>query len=115
MKAIRDLYSDGSIILWDGPMVPLWSATMEDGEGCHTDDASGMWKTASNFTSVSTIATSTFSVSSMNYDDPGTLSDLNPSEEAYVSITPSYLGLIVKRSIEVFKARAQLHKPHSYS
>ena len=88
---------------------------MEDSGGCHTDDTSGMWKTASSFTSVNTTATSTFSVSTMNYDDPGTLSDPNPSEEAYVSITPSFLGPIVERSIEVLMARAQRHKPRSYS
>ena len=64
-----------------------------------------LWK--ANATTLTTGGDSTFSTASSSLlapfadEDEGTLSDPDPNEEAYIPLTPYYLGEFVERAIKV--------------
>ncbi|OSX60999.1 hypothetical protein POSPLADRAFT_1047308 [Postia placenta MAD-698-R-SB12] len=92
--AIRQLYEEGSIVLWDGPVRALPQS------GTQSLDA--LWKA-----NVSTIsAMSVISAGSQAEEDAGELSDPSPDEEAYIPLTPQYFADAVEHAIMAVQARA---------
>lgn len=92
--AIRQLYEEGSIVLWDGPVRALPQS------GTQSLDA--LWKA-----NVSTIsAMSVVSAGSQAEEDAGELSDPSPDEEAYIPLTPQYFADAVEHAIKAVQARA---------
>lgn len=104
--AIRQLYEEGSIVLWDGPVRPL------PREDTNATQLSGpLWK-ANSSTASAMSAISAVSSVAPDDDDPGQLSDPSPSEEAYISLTPEVLAGIVERAITEFVAAAAARSKH---
>lgn len=100
--AIRQLYDEGSIVLWDGPVRPLPRAAPQP------PLAHPLWKADA----------STASAMSVGADDPGELSDPSPTEEAYLPLTPAVLAEIVERAIREWvaaaAARRQRHQHYQH-
>ncbi|KAH9833316.1 uncharacterized protein C8Q71DRAFT_197668 [Rhodofomes roseus] len=102
--AIRQLYEEGSIVLWDGPIRPL---PREDADS--TQLPGPLWKANSSTASAMTAS------SIGDEDDPGQLSDPSPTEEAYISLTPEVLAGIVQRAIkECIEAAAARRSKHRH-
>ncbi|TFY62684.1 hypothetical protein EVJ58_g3709 [Rhodofomes roseus] len=102
--AIRQLYEEGSIVLWDGPTRPL---PREDADS--TQLPGPLWKANSSTASAMTAS------SIGDEDDPGQLSDPSPTEEAYISLTPEVLAGIVQRAIkECIEAAAARRSKHRH-
>ncbi|CCL99600.1 uncharacterized protein FIBRA_01618 [Fibroporia radiculosa] len=93
--AIRQLYEEGSIVIWDGPVRPLPLPSLT--QACDT-----LWRTNA---STSTIF-STTSPDTQVEDHEGELSDPPPGEEAYIPLTPAYFAGVVERAILDFMAHA---------
>ncbi|KAI0724830.1 hypothetical protein C8Q72DRAFT_937149, partial [Fomitopsis betulina] len=89
--AIRQLYDEGSIVLWDGPVRPLPRSQLSL--------AYPLWK-------ADTSAVSTAPAISIDANDPGELSDPSPTEEAYLPLTPAVLAKILERTIREWIAAA---------
>lgn len=108
--AIRQLYDDGSIVMWDGPVRPLpkqympipqpkFSTTLTVQTSVVTSGTGRLWK-ASATGDDRTIASSVTSVSQSSIeDDLSDLSDPPPEEESYVPLTSAYLSKIVENAI----------------
>ncbi|KAJ3535233.1 hypothetical protein NM688_g7007 [Phlebia brevispora] len=105
--AIRQLYQEGSIVLWDGavrglPLPPIPALSFAPASRPPT---STIWKMGS---SLSTTGDSTVLSSALQVEDEddGNISDPPPDEEAYVPLTPSYFAGVVERAIrEIHIAR----------
>lgn len=102
--AIKQLYMDGSIVLWDGPVRRIPSDT---GGGGGVQDLSALWKantsTMGSSYPASSHADSTIFSSTTNTSIINTTLSLSPSqgyisdppsttEESYISLTPSFLS-----------------------
>ncbi|KAG1745272.1 hypothetical protein EDB19DRAFT_1693569 [Suillus lakei] len=103
--AVLKLYEEGSIVLWDKPLMPVpVSVPRPPGSG----DTSGLWKTTNNTASFSSANDSVFSTanntmfssigaSSSKFvmsEEDAYLSDppMYEEDEAYVSVTPALLA-----------------------
>ncbi|KZT65285.1 hypothetical protein DAEQUDRAFT_814359 [Daedalea quercina L-15889] len=109
--AIRQLYQEGSIVLWDGPIRPL---PRED--TVSTQLSGPLWR--ANSSSASAMSTlSTVSSVAPGDEDSGQLSEPSPGEEAYISLTPKVLAGIAECAIREFMAAgaARRHKQHGHS
>ncbi|KAI0346480.1 hypothetical protein BDW22DRAFT_1352573 [Trametopsis cervina] len=125
--AIRQLYEDGSIVMWDGsarphprPLAPIPQPSFlgrPAAETYHISDASRLWRN-----SVSTIGdvTTSSSISSASQygptDDLGDVSDPPPEEESYIPLTPQYLAKIIEHAIVDIMSRpppltSRSHRP----
>ncbi|KAL1949104.1 hypothetical protein VTO73DRAFT_10910 [Trametes versicolor] len=114
-QAIRTLFQDGSIVLWDGPIRPLPAPALDP--LIPSSFSSALWKantsTASS-TSASMSASTTTSSSRTSrsfpaydeWDEDAPLSDPEPSEEAYVPLTPVYFARVLERAIASLVAEA---------
>ncbi|KZT03809.1 uncharacterized protein LAESUDRAFT_325810 [Laetiporus sulphureus 93-53] len=94
--AIRQLYDEGSIVLWDGPTRPLSSASIS------TQGFDHLWKVNS---SSSRTAGSVIHDTLVFDDDEEELSDPPPDEEAYLPLTSTYLSGVVAHAITEIMAR----------
>jgi hypothetical protein len=108
--AIVKLYEEGSIVLWDGPV------RVCQGSGCGGGGGtSGLWKLNSSHANTAADDSVFSTVSSVvsvrrggagGEDDDGALSDPEPHEEAYVSLTPALLAVYVEKAIGTLMARS---------
>lgn len=113
--AVLRLYEEGSIVLWDQPLVPVSvSVPRPPGSG----DTSGLWKTANNTASCSSANNSVFSTANSTMfsstdtssskfvlsEEDAYLSDppMYEEDEAYVSVTPELLAVPVR---EIMRAK----------
>lgn len=115
-KAIRDLYAEGSIVLWEGPrrrVCGLKSANTDENE--NDDDTSYLWKSrtmnSSTTISISTLhsnhtnripnSTSTASSSSDSLSSP----DPSDREEAYLPVHPHTVRTLVLHALTALTER----------
>lgn len=109
-QAIRTLFQDGSIVLWDGPIRPLPAPALDP--LMPSSFSSALWKantsTASSASASASMSASTTASSSRTsrsfpaydeWDEDAPLSDPEPSEEAYVPLTPVYFARVLERAI----------------
>lgn len=103
-KTIRDLYKEGSIIIWNGPKRPCSHALLEeDGDRFTFSNCAGsLWK-PSNSTQSTTTSTQSSSSVPDNFDDED-LTDPSDNEEAYLPVTPTSIARIVLQTIETITA-----------
>ncbi|KAI0792405.1 hypothetical protein C8Q75DRAFT_752673 [Abortiporus biennis] len=131
---IRQLYDEGSIVLWDGPnrlipsghlfsqhrdapvssLINYASSMLQSGRGEFEPPDTGfgilppnemLWKmNSSSASSVSLNSTSTSLQSTTDEDDLGNLSDPLSNEESYVPLTPNYLSYVVEEMIKNYMA-----------
>jgi hypothetical protein len=100
-QAIIKLCDEGSIVLWDGPR-RVWGAEQDPSSSC-------LWGTnATVDTTVSSIGVSTSGGNSY-LEDPQDheMSESDPNEESYVSLTPAHLGKYVEKAIEEMCSRKE--------
>lgn len=99
-QAIVKLCEEGSIVLWDGPC-RVW--------GAEQDSGSRLWHTnATVDTRDSSIAvSSTVGNSNMEDSQDHEISEPDPKEESYVSLTPALLGKYVEKAIEEIWSRKE--------
>lgn len=98
--AIRQLYEEGSIILWEGAVrrLPLPPIPAPSFASTSQPVKAGLWKLNASLASAGTNSMLS-SMSQLEDDDFGDLSDPPPNEEAYLPLTPSYLAGVVERAI----------------
>ena len=107
--AVIQLLHEGCIILWDGPTRRCPDTVM---------DASRLWKSHSSGTSLladNTLFSSTTSMSNPQdlEEDGEYLSDPQPNEESYISLTPTHLSDHVERAVKVLVDHyAEIGKPY---
>ncbi|KAG1876272.1 hypothetical protein F4604DRAFT_1760428 [Suillus subluteus] len=117
--AVLKLYEEGSIVLWDKPLMPVPVSGLRPGSG----DTSWLWRTANNTASCSSANNSAFSaanstmfssigVSSSKFvmsEEDAYLSDppMHEEDEAYVSVTPTLLAAPVR---EIMRAKGMRGK-----
>ncbi|KAH8103097.1 hypothetical protein BXZ70DRAFT_889668 [Cristinia sonorae] len=93
--AVRQLFEEGSIILWDGPIRPLPAPQGTVPSFLSTINASSsqnrLWK------GDNTVLSSVSDASGL--DDPGEISDTPPGEESYIPLTTPYLSRIIEQTI----------------
>ncbi|PPQ70626.1 hypothetical protein CVT26_010054 [Gymnopilus dilepis] len=113
--AVVQLLKEGCIALWDGPVRPCPDVKA-------LKDASRLWKPNTSHSSTLGDDNTLFSMSSstvpsflVDYDDEeGALSDPDPNEEAYVSLTADYLAEFVEAAIKTLvKHYEKAGKPYS--
>ena len=91
--AIIELYVEGSIILWEGdirPLPPHFSSSQS-----RDPETNVLWKHSNSTTGESSIFSSTINmttVSRVDEEDEGELSDPREDEESYVPTTPAILA-----------------------
>ena len=100
-RAIIKLCNEGSIVLWDGPR-RVWSAEQ-------TSNNSRLWHTNTTVdTTVSSVGVSTMGGSSyLEGSQDHEMSEPDPREECYVSLTPAHLGKYVEQAIEEICSRKE--------
>ena len=91
-QAIIRLCDEGSIVLWDGPR-QVWNAEQDS-------HSSRLWHR--NVT-VGTVGSSVVLEDSQDHE----MSEPDPNEESYVSLTPAHLGKYVERAIEEICSRKE--------
>ncbi|KAG1823528.1 uncharacterized protein BJ212DRAFT_1324897, partial [Suillus subaureus] len=113
--AVLKLYEEGSIVLWDKPLMPVpVSGLRPPGSG----DTSGLWKTPNDTASCSSVNNSVFSTANSTMfsstgassskfvmsEEDAYLSDppMYEEDEAYVSVTPTLLAAPVR---EIMRAK----------
>ncbi|KAI8976593.1 hypothetical protein BD414DRAFT_517110 [Trametes punicea] len=100
LQAIRTLFQDGSIVLWDGPIRPMPKPALDP--LLPSSFSSALWKAnASSSSSISeSKSRSTRSFRSYDeWDDNEPLSEPDSDEEAYVPLTPAYFSRVLERAI----------------
>ncbi|KAI0806172.1 hypothetical protein BC629DRAFT_1148825 [Irpex lacteus] len=134
--AVRQLYEEGSIVLWDGPVrphprrftpIPRPSFTSSNVKAESESNVSSgrLWKMGSSASaSVSIAGDSTMTSMSVGSasmavterslleDDLDELSDSPAQEEAYIPLTSPYLAKIIEQAISEIMSRSH---SHSYS
>lgn len=100
-QAIIKLCDEGSVLLWDGPC-RVWDAE-QDGSG------SCLWHTnTTTDTIVSSVGPSSMGSNSFLEDSRDhEMSEPDPNEESYVSLTPAHLGKYVEKAIEEICSRKE--------
>ncbi|KAI0325935.1 hypothetical protein GY45DRAFT_1286387 [Cubamyces sp. BRFM 1775] len=120
-QAIRTLFQDGSIVLWDGPVRPPPAPMLDP--LLPSSFSSALWK--ANTSASSSMSTSTSqsqsqsqsqSRSSRNFpsyedwDDEAPPSDPEPGEEAYIPLIPIYFERVLERAITSIMAEAEAQR-----
>lgn len=128
--AIRKLFEEGSIVLWDGPVWPIIPVSpptsrcrSQDGDGLAA--LSGKPSTSTGDVSISTNVSLSTMHSTRSGDGIGgegrdecELSDPQRDEESYIPLTPSYLGtqvLSVIRAMTSLAATASTTSRHRHN
>ncbi|KAG2156740.1 uncharacterized protein EDB93DRAFT_1125339 [Suillus bovinus] len=118
--AVLKLYEEGSIVLWDKPLMPVpVSGSRVPGSG----DTNGLWKTVNNTATCSSANDSVFSTANSTMfsstgassskfvmsEEDAYLSDppMYEEDEAYVSVTPALLAAPVR---EIMRAKGMRSK-----
>ncbi|TFK84901.1 hypothetical protein K466DRAFT_654526 [Polyporus arcularius HHB13444] len=102
-QAIRTLFSEGDIVLWNGPVHPLPAPALDP----FLPSSSGLWKVNASTTSVATSVSSSASASRYEqWDEDEVLSDPAPDEEAYVPLTPAYFSRVLEGAIRTIMAES---------
>ena len=114
--AILQLYQEGSIILWDGP-VRRYSENR-----CNSAGSGKLWKLKSShasagaddaiFSTASSVAKSRRRHEVSVCEDDGEVSDPMPGEEAYVPLKATLLAVEIEKTIEALMARPILSARH---
>jgi len=92
--AIIQLLKEGCLVHWDGPTRACPDSSIAN--------ASLLWKTIGDGSSLFSMNSSSSSSTFVDVEvDEGTLSDPDPNEEAYISLTPDYLADFVENAIKV--------------
>ncbi|KAI0631178.1 hypothetical protein C8Q77DRAFT_1279903 [Trametes polyzona] len=120
-QAIRTLFQDGSIVLWDGPIRPLPAPALDPLLPSSTSFSDALWK--ANTSTSSSVSSHTHSKSSSRSmpsydewdDDDASLSEPEPGEEAYVPLTPAYFARVLERAITRIVAEASAAPPRPRS
>ncbi|KAK7677659.1 hypothetical protein QCA50_019350 [Cerrena zonata] len=105
--AIRQLYDEGSIVLFDGPKHRLPHISLS-----HSQSEIRLWKSSMS-TSIDANSTTVSSVTNQSYSftgadpDPSILSDPDSNEESYIPLVPSYLCGQVEKAIVSMVSRAR--------
>ncbi|PCH35309.1 hypothetical protein WOLCODRAFT_166193 [Wolfiporia cocos MD-104 SS10] len=98
-RAVRMLYDDGSIVLWEGRVMPLPPA-------CSTQ-SDVLWKANSSSMTASSASASAASSSTLQTeDDEDVLSDPQPDEEAYFPVSVPFLAGVVEGAIKRYMEHA---------
>jgi len=107
--AVIQLLREGCIILWDGPVRHFPESKS------NLTDMSRLWKTCTNHHGDSTLFSASLPDSSIDNDSlSGYLSDPQPNEESYVSLTPEYLASHVEQAVKVLVDHyAHIGKPYA--
>ncbi|KAI5122088.1 hypothetical protein M0805_002210 [Coniferiporia weirii] len=117
-KTIRDLYAEGSIVLWDGPRRSCSRAGADnDDEELDLEGPSCLWKTSTSVGASLTLHTSTAATSASGISTHGSalettdeLSEPDENEEAYLPITTATVSALILRTIgEITTPRSQPH------
>ncbi|KAF7426321.1 hypothetical protein PC9H_008689 [Pleurotus ostreatus] len=120
--AIRKLYDEGSIVLWDGPTHPyaskygfippndrLWKVSSKS--AASTQMLSDSLSLSATFSTTRDSASMSCSaIPDMDLclrEIEGELSDPGEDEEAYIPLTPTYLAPLVEEAIEVLMSRTK--------
>ncbi|KAF8206976.1 hypothetical protein K438DRAFT_418390 [Mycena galopus ATCC 62051] len=105
--AILQLVKEGDVISWEGPVRPCRVRGVDDDDDA-PDSSSTLWKINSSSNSTVGGNSTVFSSASIAEDDEdeGELTDPEPGEEAFVSLTPAVLAPVVQNAIATFAARA---------
>ena len=108
--AIRQLYDEGSIVLWDGPvralpLPPLPALSFSATPAARTVETGRLWRMGSAAATPSASAVSSVSQQGGEDEDDGELSDPPANEEAYVPLTPAYLCAVVEGAIKDIMSR----------
>lgn len=93
-KTIRDLYAEGSIVLWEGPCRPCSDAADADGV-----DRSFLWKSRTG--SIETASETQVST----VDSSDELSDPEDLEEAYLPVTTRTVSTLVLKALRTITSR----------
>ncbi|GJE94558.1 hypothetical protein PsYK624_107280 [Phanerochaete sordida] len=105
--AVRQLYDEGAIVLWDGPVralppAPIPAPAFGAAQPAHDSQKENrLWR-------VKDAGTQASSVSQAGHDreeDEGELSDPPEDEDAYVPLTNEYLSRIVEKAIAEIMAK----------
>ncbi|OCB86577.1 hypothetical protein A7U60_g6254 [Sanghuangporus baumii] len=100
-KTIRDLYKDGSIIIWHGPARPYEHAVYANDESI--GGSPGLWKTNTRTDAQSspagTITSSSVCNNSTQDDIDYALSEPDENEESYLPVTPRTTAPFVMRAL----------------
>ncbi|TCD71935.1 hypothetical protein EIP91_000067 [Steccherinum ochraceum] len=94
---IRELFKEGSIVLWDGPVRALPSSDPLPSLLSFVSASAPQNKLWKGDSTVLSSASGASHASEM--DDPGELSDPPAGEEAYIPLTTPYLAKIIERTI----------------
>lgn len=124
--AIRKLFEEGSIVLWDGPVwpiVPISAPTSRcrSQNGGELTALSGNASISAGDASVSTNASLSTTYSTRGGDgigesrDEGELSDPQADEESYIPLTPSYLGTQVLSIIRAMTSSTSTTSRHRHN
>ncbi|OSC97799.1 hypothetical protein PYCCODRAFT_1447814 [Trametes coccinea BRFM310] len=117
-QAIRTLFQEGSIVLWDGPTRPLPQPPL-DPLAPPSSFSAALWK-ANTSTSTSSSASTAPSKSGASRsfpsydewdDDEEPLSEPAPGEEAYIPLTPAYFSRVLERAITGIMAETSAASP----
>ncbi|KAI0703740.1 hypothetical protein BC835DRAFT_901605 [Cytidiella melzeri] len=124
--AIRQLYEEGSIVMWDGPIKPLPRPLMPIPQPSFTPNTSlphvpasstsnRLWKSSISTAGDSTVLTSISSISQSIFEtDIGELSDPPPEEESYIPLTSPYLAKVIESAIKEIMSRPMHTASRSY-
>ncbi|KAL5480774.1 hypothetical protein ACEPAI_9714 [Sanghuangporus weigelae] len=100
-KTIRDLYKDGSIIIWHGAARPYEHAAYANDESI--GGSQGLWKisakTDTQSSPASTITTSSMCNDSTQDDIDCALSEPDENEESYLPVAPRTIAPFVMRAL----------------
>ena len=108
--AVIQLLREGCIILWDGPIRPL-----PDSNSVKTS-TSRLWNIKPHATSISFAdhKPSGSDSRSLNHLRSGYISDEQPNEESYISLTPTYLSKPVIQAVRfIVELQAAKGKPYA--
>ncbi|KAJ8455490.1 hypothetical protein ONZ51_g12437 [Trametes cubensis] len=117
-QAIRTLFQDGSIVLWDGPVRPLPTPMLDP--LVPSSFSSALWKANTSVSSSMSTSTSQSQSQSQSqskssrsfpsyedWDEDAPLSDPEPNEEAYIPLIPVYFSRVLERAITNIMDEAQ--------
>ncbi|KAH9941773.1 uncharacterized protein BXZ73DRAFT_41804 [Epithele typhae] len=97
-QAIRTLFTDGDIVLWEGPVRPL-PLQLSLVPSASLPLSSGLWKTHSSTLSSISAASSRSRPVYDEWDEDEPLSDPPPHEEAYIPLTSMYFARVLESAI----------------
>ncbi|RPD61333.1 hypothetical protein L227DRAFT_600284 [Lentinus tigrinus ALCF2SS1-6] len=108
-QAIRTLFSEGDIVLWNGPVHPLPAPALDP----FLPPSSTLWKanTSTSSTASSSISSSASASRYEEWDEDEALSDPTPDEEAYVPLTPAYFSRVLEGAIRTIMAQSARISP----